>query len=97
MSDGKCPYKIWFECLNDLQAKAVILKRLARVEMGHLGQCNFVGQGVYELKMNCGPGYRIYFGQESKDQILLLCGGIKKTQFADIIKARNYWFDWRQR
>ena|SRR3989338_2879930 len=95
--DGKCPYRTWFESLNDVDAQARILKRLARVEMGNLGACNFVGEGVYELKIDYGHGYRIYFGQEEGETIILLGGGIKKSQAADILRARKYWADWRRR
>lgn len=64
--------------------------------MGNLGEWNSVGHGVYELKIDYGPGYRIYFGQEGNRLIILLCGGDKTTQQKDIKKAQEYWADWRE-
>lgn len=72
----------------------VILTRLGRVERGNLGTHNPVGEGVSELVIDFGPGYRIYFGQDGKDFVILLAGGSKKGQQADIEAAREYWRDY---
>lgn len=94
--DGKCPFKDWLESLRDIVARSKIRKRLDRVEMGNLGEWRTVGEGVNELKINYGPGYRIYFGQEGQTVVILLCGGVKSSQQRDIIKAQEYWADWRK-
>lgn len=94
--EGQCPFKEWIESLKDARARNKIRKRLDRVEMGNLGDWNSVGESVYELKINYGPGYRIYFGQEGQRLVILLCGGDKNSQQKDISKAREYWIDWRK-
>jgi putative addiction module killer protein len=82
--------------LRDDRARARIDKRLARIQLGNLGEYRFVGEGVWELKIDYGPGYRIYFGQVGMTVILLLCGGDKSTQAADILAAQTYWRDYEQ-
>lgn len=67
-----------------------ILNRLDRVEKGLLGDCESVGDGVYELRIDVGPGYRVYFGQDG-DIVVLLGGGTKKTQARDIATAKTHW------
>jgi putative addiction module killer protein len=94
-AEGKIPFSDWFNNLKDIQAKLKITKRIARVELGNLGDCKSVGDGVFELRINYGPGYRIYFGQIDLVIILLLCGGDKQTQAQDIQKAKGYWQDYK--
>ncbi|HLO88270.1 MAG TPA: type II toxin-antitoxin system RelE/ParE family toxin [Nostocaceae cyanobacterium] len=93
--EGKVPFDEWFNSLRDNQAKIKINKRLDRVRVGNLGDCRSVGQGVYELKIDYGPGYRVYFGQVGNIVVILLCGGDKSTQDQDIKQAINYWKDYR--
>ncbi len=81
--------------MKDARARAKIRARLDRVEEGNLGDCKFVGEGVYELRIDYGPGYRIYFGQESDVIILLLWGGDKSRQNKDIRQDQDYWQDYR--
>ncbi|MBI2980721.1 MAG: type II toxin-antitoxin system RelE/ParE family toxin [Deltaproteobacteria bacterium] len=95
-ASGKVPFTEWLESLRDIKARAQIKKRLRRAELGNLGEYNSVGQGVYEMKIHFGPGYRIYFGLEGQRFVLLLCGGDKNTQSKDIKLAQEYWADWRQ-
>lgn len=95
--EGKAPFLEWRDSLKDARAKAKIRVRLDRVEDGNLGDCKFVGEGVYELRIDYGPGYRIYFGQANDVIILLLWGGDKNNQSKDILKAQNYWQDYRSR
>jgi putative addiction module killer protein len=95
--DGKVPYQKWFEELQDLKAKGQIDTRLARVRLGNLGDYDSVGDGVYELRFDIGPGYRLYFAQLGKMVILLLWGGDKSSQGADIKKAKEYWADYQRR
>lgn len=94
---GKAPFEIWFNTLKDRVARRKIKVRLDRAEEGNLGEYNSVGQGIYEMKINYGPGYRIYFGQEGTKVVLLLCGGDKSTQQKDIKMARQYWEDYCRR
>jgi putative addiction module killer protein len=87
---GENPYKAWLDQLKDKTGKAIILRRIERVRNGNLGNCKAVGEGVYELKIKFGPGYRVYFAQVGFKIIILLCGGDKSTQSKDIKKAKAY-------
>ncbi|HAX91240.1 MAG TPA: addiction module antitoxin RelB [Rhodospirillaceae bacterium] len=82
-------YLKWFKELRDFNAKDKIVKRLARVEIGNLGDATPVGQGVSELRIHYGPGYRVYFTQRRGVVVILLCGGDKGTQDWDIQKAKK--------
>jgi putative addiction module killer protein len=89
--NGRIPFTDWLESLKDKTARFRIKERLDRVSLGNLGDYKSIGEGVYELRLTFGPGYRIYFGQEGEKIILLLCGGDKSTQIKDIKKAKEYW------
>ena len=93
--DGKIPFTEWLESLRDLNAAARILLRLDRIRQGNLGDCKFIEDGVYELRVDTASGYRIYFGQVGNRIILLLCGGDKSSQKRDIKIAQKYWIDYR--
>ena len=86
---GREPFSEWHHSLRDLRTQARIRSRLRRVEAGNLGDIRSVGKGVSELRLDFGPGYRIYFG-EVGDRLVLLCGGDKSTQERDISRAREY-------
>jgi putative addiction module killer protein len=94
-SDGQIPFDEWFNGLRDSQAKLKINVRLKRVSTGNFGDYRSVGEGVLELRINFGPGYRVYFGQVATTIVLLLCGGDKSTQDEDIRKAKKYWTKYR--
>ena len=96
-SQGRTPFSEWLSGLRDTQARAKIKTKLERAEAGNLGTLEGVGEGVHELKVNYGPGYRIYFGNVNETIILLLCGGDKDAQDADIQTARLYWKDYKRR
>jgi putative addiction module killer protein len=83
--------------LLSITIQAKIISPLNRVASGNLGDYKSVGKGVFELRIDYGSGYRIYFGQIGNTIILLLCGGDKSTQKKDIIKAQDYWQDYEQR
>ncbi len=93
--DGKIPFDEWFNSLRHIKAKYRIELRINRLELGNLGDYRSVGEGVCELKIDYGPGYRVYFGQIGTTIVLLLCGGDKSTQDRDIGKAIEYWIDYR--
>lgn len=88
---GACPWLEWLHSLRDGRTRAIILARLARVRLGNLGNTRSVGEGVQELKIDYGPGYRVYFGHDGPQLILLLNGGDKSTQDEDIAIAKTYW------
>lgn len=87
------PFKRWIRKLKDAKGRAIIQVRLDRVEEGLLGDCGSVGDGVLELKIDFGPGYRVYFGEDD-DLIVLLWGGDKDSQGPDIRRAKEYWRDY---
>lgn len=95
--DGFRPFSEWLESLRDIKARAKIRARLDRVEAGNLGDYRAVGKGVCELRIDYGPGYRVYFGQVGTTIVLLLCGGDKSTQSKDISQAIEYWTDYGNR
>jgi putative addiction module killer protein/probable addiction module antidote protein len=74
-----------------------VFVRLRRVRLGNLGDCKPVGEGVSELRIKTGPGYRLYFGQDGGTLVVILCGGNKATQRKDIADAKRYWSDYRSR
>ena len=93
--DGRVPFEEWLDDLKDKRAVARILARLARVRQGNLGDCKPVGEGVSELRVDYGPGYRVYFGQHGRTLVVLLCGGDKRTQDRDIRRARQFWREFK--
>jgi putative addiction module killer protein len=95
--EQKDVYIDWLSRLHDGQGKVAIIRRLARVENGNLGDHRFCRDGVWELRIDSGPGYRVYYALSGKRLVLLLCGGDKRTQDADIDRAVNYWRDWQRR
>lgn len=89
--DGKVPFAEWLDSFQDRKTRLKIKLRLDRVEQGNLGDFKVVGEGVFELRIDYGGGYRIYFGQVGLTIILLLCGGDKSSQKKDIKLAQKYW------
>ena len=95
-SDGNCPVAEWFATLAPaIQMR--VSKAIAKVECGNFGNCRSItgGEGVCEIRMDFGPGYRLYYGIDGATIILLLCGGDKSTQRRDIEKAKEYWREYR--
>ena len=79
----------WFEKLHDRKARAKITIRIRRISLGNLGDVKPVGEGISELRIDYGPGYRVYFTRKGRQLIILLAGGDKTTQSADIKKAKT--------
>src|SRR5260370_2515713 len=88
---GKAPFKQWRGKLKDVVARQKIDARIARVRAGNFGDHRSVGGGVSELRIDYGPGYRIYYGIDGNTVVLLLCGGDNSTQDPDIKMAERYW------
>lgn len=88
---GKVPFEDWFVGLRDEKTKAVIRKRLDRLCLGNFGDHRHIREGVYELRIDYGPGFRIYYAHADKKIILLLVGGNKSSQRRDIEIAVTYW------
>jgi putative addiction module killer protein len=94
--DGSCPFARWFDGL-DPRAAAKVVTAIERMAQGNLGDVKPVGQGVLERRIDFGPGYRIYFGRDGNELILLLTGGTKQRQSADIRQAISLWAEYKQR
>ena len=94
-ADARSPFREWLETL-DAAVRARVQARVLRFELGNLGDCKAVGAGVWEARMVHGPGYRIYFGRHGRQVVLLLLGGDKRSQAADIRRARRLWIDFQE-
>lgn len=85
------PFLEWLASLKDMRAVGIVRARLNRIRLGNFGDCKSVGGGVEELRIDFGPGYRVYFGREGASVVVLLCGGSKKSQARDIVAAQRRW------
>ena len=94
---GRVPFDEWLCDLSDARAAARILARLVRVRCGNLGDCKPLGDGVSELRVDYGPGYRVYLGQHGQTLVVLLCGGDKRAQENDIRLAKRYWHQFKEK
>lgn len=94
---GKEPFTKWLHGLKDRRGRKTVLLRIQRVRSGIFGDCKSIKgyRGLYELRIDYGPGYRIYFGKVGDQIILLLIGGKKGTQSRDIDLAAKYFFEYR--
>ena len=96
-ADGVDVFAQWLDSLRDRQAQARVAARLVRLNNGSFGDCKPLGEGVWELRIDWGPGYRVYYAIQSQRLILLCEGGDKRSQAADIKRAIERWQDWQQR
>jgi putative addiction module killer protein len=87
----------WLAALRDVQARARIDRRIDRLELGNFGDCKPLGGGLHELRVDWGPGYRVYYAMIGQVCVLLLCGGDKRKQSSDIERAREYLRDYKER
>ena len=94
---GTVPFTEWLDDLTDLQARARIRARIDRLESGNPGRYEDLRGGLRELKIDWGPGYRVYWAQTGRTIVLLLCGGDKRNQTKDIETARKYLADYMRR
>lgn len=90
-------YLRWLSGLRDRQAKVAVIRRVNRIAQGNFGDHKFCRDGVWELRVDTGPGYRVYYALAGQRIVLLLCGGDKRTQNTDIERAVAYWQDWQRR
>ena len=97
VTNDTVPFTEWFNSIKDTKVIDRIQARLDTLETGSFGKYRSVGDGVWELKLDIGPGYRIYYGQVDKTIVLLLCGGDKSSQNRDIEMAINYWKEYKER
>lgn len=88
-------YRRWFDSLRDEQAKARILIRIRRLSLGNFGDSKALGGGIAELRIDYGPGYRVYFARKEEHVVLLLIGGDKSRQQSDIARARAIAAEWK--
>ncbi len=96
-ADGHIPFTEWITALRDRRPNQAIAARIERLRSGNRGDWESVGRGVYELRIDTGPGYRVYCGQDGATLVLLLCAGNKRTQTRDIERAYAYWKDYKAR
>jgi putative addiction module killer protein len=90
---GDIPFREWLDALRDINGRAKIRVRLDRARLGNLGDHKYLENGVWEMRIDCGPGYRVYFGKDGDRLILLLIGGDKDTQRKDLSTAVSYHKD----
>lgn len=93
---GRSPYARWFNALNAAPAAKVVVA-LTRLAQGNVSNLRSVGSGVHEIKIDFGPGYRVYFGKDGEQLVILLGGGTKKRQQSDISDAVARWADYKRR
>ncbi|MGE5218561.1 MAG: type II toxin-antitoxin system RelE/ParE family toxin [Chloroflexota bacterium] len=96
-ASGKDLYQQWLDKLKDLPGRVAIQRRVDRLAGGNFGDHKFCRNGVWELRVDYGPGYRVYYAREGRAIVLLLCGGSKRTQSADIKDAVECWRDYQRR
>jgi putative addiction module killer protein len=96
-SAGRVPFTKWLDALEDRQGRAAIRARLTRLEAGNFGDCKPLRDGVQELRIDKGPGYRVYLSRQGLVLVLLLCGSDKADQDRAIRQAIDYLSDWKER
>jgi putative addiction module killer protein len=96
-ADGKDVFGEWLTGLRDKRAAAKIAVRIDRLAAGNFGDSKALQEGISELRIDWGPGYRVYFAMIGQIRVLLLCGGDKRRQTADIKRAIEYWKDYQRR
>jgi putative addiction module killer protein len=95
-SSGSFPYRVWRNGFTDEDTEVAIDVRVTRLSTGNFSDSKSIGEGAFESRIDFGPGYRVYYGADG-DDIVLLCGGDKSTQDQDIKRAKEYWKDYKDR
>jgi putative addiction module killer protein len=95
--DGRDPIKEWLKALRDPLGKRAVIRRIDRLMTGHFGDHRPVRDGVWELRIHTGPGYRVYYAMDGSIMVLLLAAGDKSTQTRDVDRAVDCWHDWCRR
>lgn len=95
-TNGSIPFDGWLAKLKDVRTKTKIVTRIERAELGLFGDWKSIDAEVKELRIDWGPGYRVYFAIHQDKIILLLMGGDKKSQEKDILKAKSYWIEYKK-
>lgn len=93
VSDGHDYVQEWLDHVRDQRARIATLRRIDQIRSGNFGDRKALGDGVWELRVDVGAGYRIYYGIQGHRVVLLLCGGDTRTQEADIKRAKKHWRD----
>lgn len=96
-ASGEDIFEQWLDSLRDTKTEARIAARVARLAAGNFGDCKPLRSGIWELRIDWGPGYRVYYAMTGRTCVLLLCGGQKRRQAADINRAVEYWNDYQRR
>jgi putative addiction module killer protein len=94
---GNEPFQAWIDSLRDPKSRRRIISRLFRVQQGNYGDVKPIGDGLSELRIFFGPGYRVYFGEDAGNIVVILCGGDKDSQSRDIEDAKAYWKEYKSR
>jgi putative addiction module killer protein len=94
---GQVPFSEWLVDLKNKNAAARILLRIDRAKLGNLGDHKLIDDGLFELRVDTGAGYRVYFGRSNSQSIVILWAGDKSTQQRDIEKSQQYWIEYRNR
>src|SRR5882762_11700922 len=94
---GKDVFDVWLTGLADARTQAKIASRIDRLAAGNFGDCKSLRQGLCELRIDWGPGYRVYYAMLGRASVLLLCGGDKQRQSSDIERALGYFNDYKER
>jgi putative addiction module killer protein len=94
-SDGQQPFATWFADLEAV-ARAKVTRAIVRLEQGNFSNVKSIGEGVFEYRIDFGPGYRVHFGQDGPSLVILLTGGTKKRQQRDIDEAHASWQGYKQ-
>ena len=95
--NGRDPYRQWYTSIKDRKTQAIITSRIDRLQHGNPGDCKWLSRGLYELRIDYGPGYRVYFGLFRNRVVILLGGGTKRTQQRDIVRSQVYWNEFLER
>lgn len=96
-ASGRDLYQAWLDDLKDMRARVAIQRRVDRLAAGNYGDHEFCRDGIWELRIDVGAGYRVYYARAGRTILLIVCAGDKRTQAADIKRAVKFWDDYQRR